>query len=101
MPLFSLKDVEMEKVENDNLIFENNIEDNITEDERNAFKEELNEPEPISNKELVLSKLNHTPISLDLLSQDLGIQIKDINEIITELELEEKIIVENGMARIK
>ena len=37
----------------------------------------------------VLSKLNHTPISLDLLSQDLEIQIKDINEIITELELEE------------
>ena len=101
MPVFSLKDVEMEKIENDNLIFENNIEDNTTEDERNAFEEELNEPEPISNKELVLSKLNHTPISLDLLSQDLGIQIKDINEIITELELEENIVVENSMARIK
>ena len=65
------------------------------------LEEELNEPEPISNKELVLSKLNHTPISLDLLSQDLGIQIKDINEIITELELEENIVVENSMARIK
>lgn len=96
-PSFILKDIGDEKVENDNFIFENNI----TNDEKITFEEELKEIEPMSNKKLILSKLNHTPISIDLLSQDLGIRIKDINEIITELELEGNIIIENGMARIK
>ncbi len=101
MPSFALSDVEREKIKNDNLIFDGDLEDTITNDEKAAFEEELKEPDPMDNKELILSKLNHTPISLDLLSQDLGIQIKNINEIITELELEGNVVVENGMARIK
>ena len=52
-------------------------------------------------KELVLSKLNHTPISFDLLSEDLRMPVNIINAEVAELELDGKIVIENGMIRIK
>ncbi len=65
------------------------------------FESEIKEEEPKSIKELILSKLNHTPISLDLLSDDTRIPVNILNAKIIELELEDKIAIENGMVRIK
>lgn len=65
------------------------------------FESELQSDELKSIKDLILSKLNYTPISIDLLSQDLKIPVNTINAEIIELELEDKISIENGLITIK
>ncbi len=82
------------------------VEDDISQDyskdlEELDFENEIFEEQPKSIKELILSKLNYTPISVDLLSEDLKLPINVINAEMVELELDGKIAVENGMIRIK
>ena len=87
----------------------NSFDDVFSEDDENYQKEleeldfnkEIEDDEPKTVKELVLSKLNHTPISFDLLSEDLRMPVNIINAEVAELELDGKIIIENGMIRIK
>jgi len=93
---FALKDIE----EKEDKHFEDDSGNKVLDTEIFDFDYEADVVEFTDIKALILSKLNHTPISLDMLSEDLNLQIKDINEAITELELDGKIVVENGMARI-
>lgn len=51
--------------------------------------------------EIILSKLNHTPILIDLLCKDLNIKIDILNAKLIELELDNKLIIENSYVRIK
>ena len=47
-------------------------------------------------KDIILLKLNYTPIEIEKLSLDLNIDIKSLNIELIELELEDKIKIENG-----
>jgi DNA processing protein len=51
-------------------------------------------------RELILSKLNNTPINIEILNEELNTDIETLNSLLTELELEGLIIVEFGKVRI-
>ena len=49
----------------------------------------------------ILSKLNHTPIEIDIIYKELDMEINQFNSKLIELELQNKIIVENGFIKLK
>ncbi|HSQ97738.1 MAG TPA: DNA-processing protein DprA [Rickettsiales bacterium] len=83
--------------DNINTIFDlNKIETNNTRVEEIVFKNENNKLEEYTIKEKILSKLNNTPIEIELLSLDLNIDINILNINLIELELDGKIHIING-----
>lgn len=66
----------------------------------NDFKDKINDIEEYNEtmdiKDIILLKLNYTPIEIEKLSLDLNIDIKSLNIELIELELEDKIKIENG-----
>ena len=54
---------------------------------------------PIKDK--ILSRLNHTPINIEDFSIDLQIPINILNSQLIELEMDGKVVVENGFVSIK
>lgn len=80
-----------------------NVEDDFEEETKcyESYESELSEPQIKTLEDLILSKLNHTPISPDILCEDLGIKINLLNSKLIELELEDKITIEHGMIRLK
>lgn len=96
-----------DKVNREKLVFKDNarvnkekLKDTIQVEEIN-FKEELSNFDIYDNKNLILSKLNHTLISIDTLREDLGIGINVLNAELTELELNEMVVIDRGMVKIK
>lgn len=63
--------------------------------------ENIEKQETKDIKEIILSKLNYTPIEIEKLALDLNIDTKSLNIKLIELELEDKIKIENGKASIK
>ena len=63
--------------------------------------EEAKNDEPADLAELILLKLNYTPIAVDLLCEDLGIDINILNVELIKLELDGKIVIVNGCAALK
>jgi len=79
--------------------FDNSIKNN--KDEKTIFTEELIENNNLTIKEQIILKINHTPVSIDLLENDLNLSAEEINSNLIELELEDKIIIDHGDVRIK
>ena len=73
----------------DNFIINNELMENII-SERN-----------LTTKELILSKLNYTPLSIDLLCEELNLSTSVLNIELSELELEDKITILNGTVKLK
>jgi DNA processing protein len=67
----------------------------------NKIIKEAVEKKPKTTKDLILSKLNEIPIAIELLSEQLNLNSSEINIILTELELEGKILMEFGKIKIK
>lgn len=79
-------------------LFDNNLADSLF--EKKDGKEEGEDNKVLQNpRELVLSKLNETPIAIELLSNQLNVDITTINSIISELELEGSVLVEFGKVK--
>lgn len=64
------------------------------------FSEEIRDLEISNTKELILNKLNHTLIPIDLLSSELNIDVKELNIKLMELELDGKILVNLGSVKL-
>lgn len=79
----------------------NNIEENkTTKTENIIFEDNESESSKQTIKEQILSKLNSTPIEIELLSLDLNIDTNLLNITLIDLELEGKIHIINGKAFI-
>ena len=87
----SLSDKENIYSEDENNIDLNNKEENELLDDDNDL--------PIKDK--ILSRLNHTPINIEDFSIDLKIPINILNSQLIELEMDGKVVVENGFVSIK
>jgi DNA processing protein len=75
---------------------------NIFDSKKDAPKKELFNNQKTQNIEkLILSKINYTPISIEILINELEISAKTANEVLLELELMDKIINENGKISLK
>ena len=76
---------------------ENSYHDKEEENNFNQNDNELNDDdENLPLNEKIISRLNHTPISIEDFSLDLKIPINVLNSKLIELEIEGKLVVENG-----
>lgn len=97
---FSLKDNSSSLSLNDKQHFDD--EDEYKIDLENKEENELlDDDEKLSIKEKIISRLNHTPINIEDFSIDLNIPIHILNSQLIELELDGKVVVENGCVSIK
>lgn len=93
-------------IKNNSDIFLNDKENSYhDEEEENNFNQNDNElsddDENLPLNEKIISRLNHTPISIEDFSLDLKIPINVLNSKLIELEMEGKLVVENGSVYIK
>lgn len=65
----------------------------------NTESDDINKNE-IDLESLILSKLNYTPIDIEILAADLGININILNAKLVELELEDKVHITNGQVSL-
>lgn len=77
-----------------------NKEDEI---ENNTYNSDISEVdiESLNLNQLILLKLNYTPIEIDLLCEDMNIDINLLNIELVKLELDGKISVNNGCVSLK
>ena len=75
-----------------------NIEDN---EFKKYYKDELCQINNISITEQILSKLDYTPISIDELIDNLPLDLNTINSELIKLQLNNKIIIDNGRINLK
>lgn len=48
----------------------------------------------------IISKLNYTPIDIETLADDLGVEINKLNSYLVELELDGRVVIERGSVRL-
>lgn len=55
----------------------------------------------LPTKEFILSKINHTSVSMNILENDLNLETNIISSNLIELELEGKIVIEQGFVKLR
>jgi len=65
----------------------------------NCKVDSMEEKEPKTLKELILSKLNNMPIAIELLNNQLDLDVIESNMVLTELELDGKVVIEFGRVK--
>lgn len=63
-------------------------------------KKSITPPVPKNIKEKILSKINDTLVEIEVLNEQFRLDTKEINILLTELELDGKIVVEFGKVRL-